>query len=306
LIDSSFSLLKSISKFIFTIMSMEIALTGATLEQPNNKNQHHENCTAANNETTTNNSQLLLVTQPVAHTHGTAHCNHVLRPQVSLKVAACELVKEHPDQVFSTLLYIVKMGPFSLFMEVVEAYKNHNTNNDQQYQAVGTSNTTSANEDKSSAQSSLPSLNSLLQQFDAHGHSLLHWAAKRADCTDFCVYLKPILGNEPSTEDTKMTPLHWACTEPNNLAIVKLLLADETSANGKEGANNANATTTNTTNSMIEVKDGTGCTPLLLAAQHGQVETCALLLVRGANRQAQDRSRDSATHWAAYKGMLYI
>jgi hypothetical protein len=56
----------------------------------------------------------------------------------------------------------------------------------------------------------------------------------------------------------------------------------------------------------VEIADSTGCTPLLIAAQHGQVETVAYLLHHGANLHAVDASRDSATHWAAYKGSRQV
>lgn len=81
-----------------------------------------------------------------------------------------------------------------------------------------------------------------------------------------------------------MTPLHWACTE-SSLPHVALLL--------KKGAD-------------VEAKDASGCTPLLIAAQYGQVEVVAYLLNHGANIQAVDSSRDTALHWAAYKGSIQV
>jgi hypothetical protein len=56
----------------------------------------------------------------------------------------------------------------------------------------------------------------------------------------------------------------------------------------------------------LEAKDTSGCTPLLIAAQYGQVKVVAYLLQNGANIKAVDSSRDSALHWAAYKGSIQV
>jgi palmitoyltransferase ZDHHC13/17 len=82
-----------------------------------------------------------------------------------------------------------------------------------------------------------------------------------------------------------MTPLHWACTE-SSIPHVALLL-------GKGAAD-------------IEARDSSGCTPLLIAAQYGQVEVVAFLLQKGAQLQALDKSGDTALHWAAYKGSIPV
>lgn len=211
------------------------------------------------------------------HSHGHSHHNKSPslssspRPIVSLNVPMSELVTQYadePQQLFNILLYMVKMAHFALFQELVEQLP------------VGSNKT-----------------NNILQSRDAQGHSLLHWAAKRSDDVQFVEYLLKAYSSSSATtittkmstlvdEETGMTPLHWACTESNNLVVLDHLLQHEPSA--------------------IDIKDKTGCTPLLIAAQHGQVETCAFLLQRGAHRQAQDSSRDTAMHWAAYKGSLMV
>ena len=81
-----------------------------------------------------------------------------------------------------------------------------------------------------------------------------------------------------------MRPLHWAATE-GGLPHAHTLL--------KYG-------------SLLEGTDGAGCTPLLIAAQYGHVDLVALLLQRGANGTAVDKNRDSALHWAAYKGSIQV
>ena len=84
-----------------------------------------------------------------------------------------------------------------------------------------------------------------------------------------------------------MTSLHWACTEGESFAIIQYILSSSPDA----------------TSSLLELRDDSGCTPLLLAAQHGNVETVAYLVHQyHARLDALDDNGDSATHWAAYKG----
>ena len=82
-----------------------------------------------------------------------------------------------------------------------------------------------------------------------------------------------------------MTPLHWACTEAS-IPHVALLLTKG--------------------HADIEAKDSSGCTPLLIAAQYGQVEVVAFLLQKGAQLLALDKSGDTALHWASYKGSIPV
>jgi ankyrin repeat protein len=57
---------------------------------------------------------------------------------------------------------------------------------------------------------------------------------------------------------------------------------------------------------MINARDASGCTPLLVASQYGHVNLAAFLIKRGANYLAVDKNKDSALHWAAYKGDVSI
>lgn len=82
-----------------------------------------------------------------------------------------------------------------------------------------------------------------------------------------------------------MTPLHWACTEASIPHVACLLQKGQ---------------------AELEAKDSSGCTPLLIAAQYGQVEVVAYLLQQGAQLQALDKSGDSALHWASYKGSIPV
>jgi ankyrin repeat protein len=57
---------------------------------------------------------------------------------------------------------------------------------------------------------------------------------------------------------------------------------------------------------MINSRDASGCTPFLVASQYGHVNLAAFLIKRGANYLAVDKNKDSALHWAAYKGDVSI
>jgi hypothetical protein len=99
-----------------------------------------------------------------------------------------------------------------------------------------------------------------------------------------CSKVRPETINIASSDKVAMRPLHWAATD-GGLPHASTLL--------QYGAN-------------IEGTDSAGCTPLLIAAQYGHVDLVALLLQRGANGMAVDKNRDSALHWAAYKGSIQV
>jgi hypothetical protein len=62
----------------------------------------------------------------------------------------------------------------------------------------------------------------------------------------------------------------------------------------------------NASNVGIDAQDSSGCTPLLIASQYGHPDLAAFLIRRGANPHAVDSSRDTALHWAAYKGSVEV
>ena len=52
----------------------------------------------------------------------------------------------------------------------------------------------------------------------------------------------------------------------------------------------------------IDVRDNRQCTPLIIAAQYGEVVISHFLMRHGAQARAVDQHGDTAMHWAAYKG----
>lgn len=52
----------------------------------------------------------------------------------------------------------------------------------------------------------------------------------------------------------------------------------------------------------IDVVDGKGCTPLIVAAQYGKTTLAGYLMGKGAKLHLTDRDGDTALHWAAFKG----
>ena len=52
----------------------------------------------------------------------------------------------------------------------------------------------------------------------------------------------------------------------------------------------------------IDVRDNRKCTPLIIAAQYGEVVISHFLMRNGADPRAVDQHGDTAMHWAAYKG----
>lgn len=146
------------------------------------------------------------------------------------------------------------------------------------------------------------------------GHTLAHWSGKRADDIRFLEYLSKVPGVDlhmPSTDSAGMRPMHWAATE-GSIPIVALLLRhlESNSANSTPQANKDTILDDGDhkagPNDPINARDNTGCTPLLIAAQYGHADLAAFLIKRGADADAVDDSRDTALHWAAYKGSVPV
>jgi len=289
----------------------ELTLTGGTLLPT-----HHTTNRASNSGSTSSDPVLTTTEGSHSHAHhehghqhhhghghssggGAACCGapKTIKPVLKLKKPAAELAQEYDDaQMYETVQMVVRMGGYDLLVELVTAWKNERS-------ASG-----------GGVIAAEAAVDRKLQEYDSVGHTLTHWASKRVDDVRFVQYFVNVIpfassgastngdGEEngdpkkyptpvhrPTKDETAMTALHWACTLDHALPVVKALL--DASASAPHGGQ------------VVEIRDATGCTPLLIAAQHGHVETCAYLIQRaGADLQAQDNSKDSATHWAAYKG----
>ena len=140
----------------------------------------------------------------------------------------------------------------------------------------------------------------ILAERGGDGHTLCHWAAKRSDDVRFLEYFASVPGvdvHRPSTDSVGMYPIHWAATE-GSIALVAFLLRHLAGSGGTTSRPNDD--------DIIDARDGSGCTPLLIAAQYGHADLAAFLLKRGADGSAVDSSSDTALHWAAYKGSVPV
>ena len=124
----------------------------------------------------------------------------------------------------------------------------------------------------------------LVNSVDAQGYSLVHWAAKKGD-VDILQLLsdKGALLHQPTSSDTRMLPIHWAASEGRTFSINFLL--------GKRHQD-------------INAQDSNGCTPVIIAAQHNQINCVIYLVKSGADMSLKDNNQDTAMHWAAYKGYV--
>ena len=101
-----------------------------------------------------------------------------------------------------------------------------------------------------------------------------------------CLLANGAPDNEHSDNSYGPKPIHWACVR-GHITIINMLLERDI---------------------PIEECDHNGCTPLIIAAQYGQSLVISFLLQKGANKYHMDINRDTALHWAAYKGntIIYI
>ena len=119
-----------------------------------------------------------------------------------------------------------------------------------------------------------------------------------------------------------MYPLHWAVTE-GAIPLVSMLLQhlEERPSPSQRRSISASSSSSlmldendlvsdtanaNINSVGIDAEDASGCTPLLIASQYGHPDLAAFLIRRGANPHAVDSSRDTALHWAAYKGSVEV
>ena len=137
---------------------------------------------------------------------------------------------------------------------------------------------------KSQVLSILGQTPALVHAVDAQGYSLVHWAAKKGD-VDVLQALSDAgaVLNQPTASDTRMQPIHWAASE-GRISSIHFLL-------GKRHQD-------------INAQDANGCTPVVIASQHNQLNCVVYLVKNGADMSLKDNNQDTALHWAAYKGYV--
>ncbi|CAB9504244.1 protein phosphatase 6 regulatory ankyrin repeat subunit C [Seminavis robusta] len=259
------------------------------------------------------------------HSHGHQNQNNSQQAQAMLRAAAQgggiqvpasamslmipleEIVKGTPQEIMQALSTLLRLGQYekweNLAKVLIEREKENPPSQDtllNNNDSISSMMDDSSKQQKQQKQQTNNNSNTTWWLWiDNNGHTLLHWAAKRGDDKRFVEFFmnhapKKVLTellHTTSHDGTAMTPLHWACTEPGAQSLGILSLFMQNSG----------------VNVNWEATDASGCTPLLIAAQYGQVEVCAYLLQKGrADLYAMDNSLDTALHWAAYKGTLPV
>mmetsp|Transcript_12003 Transcript_12003/g.25830 ORF Transcript_12003/g.25830 Transcript_12003/m.25830 type:complete len:847 (+) Transcript_12003:89-2629(+) len=248
------------------------------------------------------------------------------------------------DKVFrlNMLSNVVRGGPYALFTNLVTVLVLGEVNKEKKHKeegGEGCCKVEGRSDETVLKEADVESLALMLDGHGADGHTLAHWCVKRGDEPRFLAFLieKSYLPNGarllidlhlPSKDSVGMYPLHWAVTEgaiplvsmllrhleerpspsprssSSNNASSSSLMQDE---NELDASNDSSISNNNpSSNANIDARDSSGCTPLLIASQYGHPDLAAFLIRRGANAHAVDSSRDTALHWAAYKGSVEV
>lgn len=113
----------------------------------------------------------------------------------------------------------------------------------------------------------------------------MHWAAKRGEREILQILFDyGARFDLPSRVDNTMLPIHWAAAEGTNHALEFFL------ENGQD----------------INIQDGNGCSPAIIAVQFNQIKSLILLYKKGADLKQKDHNGDHCLHWSAYKGLEEI
>ncbi|KAL7438432.1 hypothetical protein ACHAXH_003451 [Discostella pseudostelligera] len=271
------------------------------------------------------------------HSHGHSH-GHCARPALKLDASTLLPSKEQVDQFktntkfrLNILSNIVRGGPYALFIDLLTLVVSDGDGKKGNDTEGSTSQSTLDNHAIRDADPLV--LAQMLDGYGADGHTLTHWCAKRGDEPRFLAFLieKSYVRNGaqllidlhvPSKDSVGMYPLHWAVTE-GAIPLVSMLLQhlEERPSPSQRRSISASSTSTlmldendlasdtakvKITSTGIDAEDASGCTPLLIASQYGHPDLAAFLIRRGANPHAVDSSRDTALHWAAYKGSVEV
>jgi palmitoyltransferase len=234
---------------------------------------------------------------------------------------------------------VVRGGSFALFIDLLTALVSDGEMSEFSNGKTAVSEESAATIDISAVlQDADPTLLAqMIDGYGADGHTLAHWCAKRGDEPRFLAFLiaKSYVRNgaqllidlhRPSTDTVGMYPLHWAVIE-GAIPLVSMLLQyleerpspSQRSKSGRlsssssslmqdENEHTSESESIDVSNNHvgIDAQDASGCTPLLIASQYGHPDLAAFLIRRGANPNAVDSSRDTALHWAAYKGSVEV
>ncbi|KAL9183567.1 hypothetical protein ACHAXT_004423 [Thalassiosira profunda] len=323
----------------------QLTLTGATTVSNHSRTHLHATADAApkaGSDASAAAHQGGSLSQPHNHNHnhGNAHdnCCPSHAPSRPAKVDASTLLPSKEivnrfksDKLFrlNVLSNVVRGGPYKLFvalLTVLVSEGEESTGND----AAG-----EEGRDDALLEGADPEfLANALDGHGADGHTLAHWCAKRGDEPRFLAFLieKSHVSNGakllidlhlPSKDAVGMYPLHWAVTE-GAIPLVSMLLqhleerpspytyerslstASSSSLMQSDNDHPSDGASVDPSNVGIDAQDSSGCTPLLIASQYGHPDLAAFLIRRGANPNAVDSSRDTALHWAAYKGSVEV
>lgn len=315
-------------------MTMELTLTGASL----NADGKVENVTGSTGLGGTPRNGVSAALNVSAHQHhyhnhshshsasfhGNQKCcdNRFSRDYRPVESIPIETLISNPDVLFSAIIASVKGGSFDTFKYLVDAVVQEEKHRQgtlswgkklEDLKVRGNGTVGLANDSSNGCQSALGNR-------DHDGHTIVHWTAKRTDDIRFIEYLtqqaKNVNVHVASSDNVGMTPLHWAATE-GSIPIVNFILKHlEEHSTGSSCAAPASSSSSSSScwnnggirpdNHPINARDKSGCTPLLIASQYGHADLAAFLIKRGADPNAVDDSRDTALHWAAYKGTVSV
>jgi ankyrin repeat protein len=118
---------------------------------------------------------------------------------------------------------------------------------------------------------------------DNQGFSCVHWASKNGD-RDMLKILADAgaLLDQRTVSEAKMMPIHWAASD-GKISSLSFFLERRQD---------------------INAQDANGCTPVIIAAQHNQLDCVIYLIKNGADTTLRDTNGDNALHWGAYKGYV--
>jgi ankyrin repeat protein len=316
---------------------MELTLTGASTLSDNVASPLHTAATKSNDQATTQDhgrgSHSHTHSHGHSHGHGHSHthngegcCDSHAPPPRKINASALLPSREQVQRFKNDKLYrmnvlanVIRGGPYELFLSLITVL-------------VSTDDIDSPVElegieeyEAKVKQADQVALAQKLEGYGNDGHTLCHWCCKRGDEPRYLAFLieKSYIphGSQllidlhmPSKDKVGMYPLHWAVTE-GAIPLVSMLLEHlqerpspplRRSSSSSLMQEDENRSNTVDSSNGIDARDASNCTPLLIAAQYGHPDLAAFLICRGADPKAVDSSRDTALHWAAYKGSVEV